>query len=132
MARLLAAGVLTVVLAGCGGGGPCKDRSGMYRLNLKARSGNCGDVAETLVSLTGKPTTAPAPCTGSYTYSADNCEVTQDVRCPTPSGGSARVAGSVDWSVDGRSASGVGELSTLTSSGSAACQGTYDVTYTKI
>lgn len=115
-------------LVGCGGGGPCQDRSGTYVSRATARTGNCGAIAESVVTYSNsKPATATG-CTGKQDLSGDNCRITSDISCPNGSD-TAKMVGVVDWNQEGSSATGVMDI---TVDGPDSCHGTYDVTFARI
>lgn len=145
--KLKAAVVAVVALVGCGGGtegatnttggglggvGGCVQRSGTYRINMTARSGNCGTSAEYVESLSSQPTDVAAPCSGTIQYSNDNCAVTTDVTCPAENDTILRTTGKVTWSQNAGQGSGIVSLLLKNSSGTTVCQGTYDAVYTRL
>ena len=121
--------VLAVSMFVVGCGGKCEDRSGSYRSKMTRRSGTCSQSIETVVNANSA---LPAGCTGHWSPTADNCEVSGDMTCPDPSGASARTTGTEKWSADGKSGTGTFSMDIRSSSGAPTCQGIYDVTFTKI
>lgn len=103
------------------------------RINMTARSGNCGAVAETIETMQSQPTAPPPPCTGSISYSPDNCEVTVDTICPVGTDGATnKMVGKADWAHDGKAGTAVLDIRMTSGSGVVTCSGTYDVQYTKL
>jgi hypothetical protein len=117
------------------GNGQCAQRdSGSYVVKYAVRSGNCGEAAETVLNPGPQPTEPKAPCTGSITYAADNCEVAYSSTCPGDSvqkGATITVNGNSKWSTDATTGSAVESWSIVDADGQSLCQGTYDVTITK-
>ena len=116
------------------GHGPCAQRSGSFLMQYTRRTGSCGDIAETISNVPQQPTGPVAPCTGSISYSADNCEVTYDNTCPTDAivkGGSGSVTGHSKWSVDGAYGEATESLAFFNADKAAICAGTYDVKATR-
>lgn len=131
MTKLLAAVLTCIFVAGCGASGPCSKRSGTYRIAYKTRSGNCGEIPE-IITTVDDSTVTPAGCTGNLNFSADNCRATlASYTCPTETNGKLKTDGTVDWSRDGRSASGIVQMTLSDAGGSTLCSGSYDLTYTK-
>lgn len=116
MKRAIAACLLFATA--CGPSGPCKPRSGSYRVVLNPRTGNCGGRTEFISQVGGGIDPA---CTGDRTESQDLCRVTIDETC-----NGFRLTMVVDWSQDGAHGHGLADGS------SSTCHGTYDVTYDKI
>jgi hypothetical protein len=124
------------VLTACSGG-PCAARVGTYSWQMKVRSGDCGDFSEKIFTSTGNPTGPTPPCTGSITYSEDECKVTHDEVCPVAAdGGTAdgtfSVRGVIWWDGAGDSATGLLEYELDTPDPADGCEGTYDATYKKL
>jgi hypothetical protein len=113
--------------------GPCADRSGSYLYTLDARSGDCGQHSENLIVVDSKSASAPSGCQNESSTSSDNCHVTVDLTgCPDDAaakGDTADFKGTVTWSHDGASGSGVVDLTVYFPSGQIACHGTFDARY---
>lgn len=121
----------------CGGGssGPCSQRSGTYRFDWSERSGDCGAIAESIMTVDGQPASPPAPCTGEIRYSADNCDVTEvNIMCPETSvaGSTSTTNGKVTWSQDGSFGSGQLAIVVNDASGAILCQSSYDISATRL
>jgi hypothetical protein len=137
--------VAGALIAGCSGGanqsepgakptngGPCATRVGTYVTQFTARTGDCGEMAETIDTVNGEPSMPQKPCTGMLHYTADLCAVTGDVTCPLPGiTGSTEVKTSSTWSPDASKASGIAEVTVYNADGTVMCHGTYDVTVTR-
>jgi hypothetical protein len=121
--RLVLVLLPALVFLGCNG--PCEKRSGQYRLTAERRTGTCGSGYETIVTA-GQATNPD--CDIDTNTAADNCRVTVTGSCPT-STGAVWTTGVTDWSADGTTGTGFIEME---ASGSAPCQGTFDVTYKKL
>lgn len=114
--------------------GPCAQRTAGYVIKYTVRSGNCGASAETVVPAGPQPTAPAAPCTGTITYSADNCEVNYTSDCPADviaKGARSKTTGKAKWSRDGATGTAVEELLVTKADGTGICQGTYDLTATR-
>jgi hypothetical protein len=124
MKRAILGVVVLFLVAGCG---PmvCKDRSGTYTMSTTRRTGDCGNLGETVVQVGGG---GSGSCSGGSTASEDNCEITVNTTCKDAEG-SLTSRGKVTWNADGTEGSGVLEL---VFTGADACQGTYDVRYRKL
>ncbi len=119
-----------VLLSGCGGSGVCKQRSGSGTIVWTVKTGNCGGLPNTVI--TSMQATAPTyPCTGTVTYSDDNCEQTVDQTCPVAGGNFMRQTGSATFSEGGAGGDGTYQLLMTDGLGATVCQGTYDGTFTK-
>lgn len=63
----------------------CSNRIGSYRISYKQLDGNCGELNDIIVSVDHQLTPddlSNRNCTGSVSYSADNCKVSYvDVMC---------------------------------------------------
>jgi hypothetical protein len=136
MNRTLALAALVVsAVTGCSG--PCAPRAGTYSWQLKARSGDCGDGQEMIFTVTDEPTRPAPPCTGTITYSADNCEVTHDEACPVAADGGMdegtfKLLGVVHWNGAATAGNGEFEYDLMSPNAELSCQGTYDATYQKL
>lgn len=120
--------VFVSVLGACGSsGGPCTNHTGTYSVTFSRRDGNCGDIPEQVIVISG-PSAVPQGCTGSVRTSADGCDVTYDVTCPVK-GGTLTERGSGSWSNDGSSGHATEQVIL---NASVSCSGTYDVTYRKL
>jgi hypothetical protein len=117
------------------GNGQCAQRdTGSYVVKYAVRSGDCGDSAETILNPGPQPTEVTAPCTGTISYSADNCEVTYSSTCPfdeAQKGATLTVTGKSKWNTDGSQGSALESWFAKNSGGQGLCQGTYDVTITR-
>jgi len=128
---------LLALLVGCSSSSddasPCADHAGTYSVKFTARSGNCGEISEQIVTLPSGPQMLPAGCTGTIDTSADNCRVTYDETCVLPMNtGTSQLKGVATWSSDSSSAHEVAELTILDPTGRLLCSGTYDVTDTRL
>jgi hypothetical protein len=130
--------ILLLVVAGCGGSGgegatpdACGPRTGLYRAVYATRSGDCGALGENVASLDGAA--LPAGCVTKYPVDLTSCRVMFDVTCPVEGKASttSRIAGVTMWQPGGTVGSSLMSAE-IRSSGALQCQGTYDVTYTKI
>lgn len=111
------------------GNGQCVERKGTYLVRYTARTGDCGDVAETLLHLDKQPTAPEPPCSGSIAYSSDNCEVTYEQTCPNEAtGDTAKITGKSKWSTDGATGAALESWTAVDASGRVRCAGTYEVT----
>lgn len=125
--------VVLLLVSGCGGGGPCKERSGTYRLRADLRTGNCGASGETVVVVSdAAKEEVQQSCAGEDIVSDDNCSISYDATCANPDNTSTRSAGKVTWGADGSSGSGTMALTVRAPSGAALCQGSYDIAYTRL
>lgn len=115
--------------------GPCAQRSGTYLAHYVERSGGtCGALPDSLVTINSQPTAPAAPCTGSISYSKDNCDVTIAQTCPVSSDAGVytlRQTGTATWNADGSSGSAAIEMILADSNGVVQCQSTYDLTETR-
>lgn len=124
--------VVGFLLAGCGGaGGPCANRTGTWRQNLTARTGNCAASIENVVTAP-QSNEMPAGCAGTASASDDNCSESADITCAPGDGTTARTTGQVAYNSAATSGSGVYELTVRNGSGAVVCHGTYDVTLVKL
>lgn len=141
MRRMMGAAVALVLLVGCSssdddpaigsGNGTCALRSGSYVTTFVTRSGNCGEIPETIGNVTTQPTDGGPGCTGGITYSTDNCEVRVDTKCPgtgSNSEGKVSVTGLAKWSTDGALGHATETLTITDAKGDIVCLGTYDLT----
>jgi hypothetical protein len=117
-------------------GGPCAQRNGgSYLFKYTERSGSCGPGAEAVRNLEGpQPTTVEAPCTGSISYSADNCEVTYETTCPNDGavqGGELTITGKSKWNADGSRGTAVETWVMRDPAKATLCIGTYDLVATR-
>ena len=133
----VAIGSLGTLIGGCSsalgigaaGNGKCAQRQGTYRDTYKERTGNCGPITESISTVAAQPTTVAPSCTGSITYSNDNCEVRFNSRCPIK-GGTSTDEGLAKWSVDASYGEAVFELTVEV--GSSTCRSTYDLVMQRI
>lgn len=142
MTRLVIVGLgvcATLAIVGCSsddttGGGPCAQRKGTYLTTFKTRSGNCGDIPEQVDTITSQPTEPAAPCTGTIGYSADNCEVTNDIICPEDglgAGWTSTIELKATWSESGDRGTAIQQVVIKNADGGIECQGSYDATVTR-
>jgi hypothetical protein len=135
--------LLGLVALGCSSGddgeesGPCEQRSGTYRFSFAQRSGNCGVIAEQILTIDAQPTTPPAPClSGEIRYSSDNCEVTNiNIVCPEDGvapGATSTSNGKYRWSDSGSSGTGEVNMVVKDESGLVICQSSYSVTAVRL
>ena len=136
--RLVTTVGLVGILAACSSssddGGPCVQRKGSFIAKYSQRSGTCGNSAETVLNIDKQPTSVDAPCTGSISYTADNCQVTYESACPNDGavkGGRLSITGHSKWNSDGTSGTATEQWVLSDASGKTLCQSTYDVTVTK-
>jgi hypothetical protein len=124
--------LLLMVLAGCGGGAvECRQRTGSASMTLTSTSGNCGSMPRVLITNV-QTTEVAAPCTGTVSYTADNCEMTVDQTCPAGADGSTlRQNGSGTWNEAGTTGTGAFAITVKDSAGAVTCYGTYDATIVK-
>lgn len=94
---------------------------------MTARTGSCLSRYEDVYSASSASSGASSSCSGGSTESANRCSVSIDSSCP-----SGDVVGKVDWSRDGSTGSGTLAITLYDAYGRWLCQGTYDVTYTKL
>ena len=77
-----------------------------------------------------QPTSVDAPCTGSISYTSDNCEVIYNAECPVDAvakGVTLTVSGKSKWSTDASKGTAVEAWFMTNPDGTMLCQGTYDV-----
>jgi hypothetical protein len=139
---------LVVVVTGCAsqsmtdpvgsGHGQCAQRAGTYRASYATRSGNCGDIPESIDSIATQPTTESQKATGctgpGISSSADNCEVTFDQTCPNDGlekGGRERVSGNAKWNTSATYGTSTVQITLTNAGGQVRCTGTYDVVITR-
>ena len=115
--------------------GQCATRCGSYLTRFTQTDGDCGKRADQLAELAGDPATAPYPCTGNFTASADHCSVKFDIRCPTKDASGSSLAsverGTLGWSGDAASARGDLELWVSDAAGNTRCHSSYQVAVTR-
>jgi hypothetical protein len=114
--------------------GPCAQRSGSYIARYTVRSGDCGATAEVVLNVDKQPTSVDPPCTGSISYTPDNCEVTYSSSCPNDGavkGATLTVTGKSEWRRDAEVGTAVEDWSLVDANGQTVCHGTYDVLITK-
>ncbi len=129
--------VIVAMLGACGGGdndtgGPCAQRSGLYRVTYVQKSGNCGPVNEAVINMdaAGEMTGA---CSGTSALSPDGCEATVDLRCAQPGTNRWLLArGKTLWSASGSTGTSYFYLELQTMAGAPLCAGTYDATFSRI
>ena len=112
--------------------GPCAQRSGAYSIKSKTRDGDCGELPEQIQTLDKQPTEPEPPCTGTISYSDQNCTVTLSATCPGPNGTTIKSSGIARWSEDGSSGTATIGMNILDPVGRGICTGSYDWTYTKL
>jgi hypothetical protein len=128
--------VTALAIVGCAASseapsGPCEKRSGTYRTTYTKQSGTCPNFTESISTITEQPTKVDPPCTGTISYSPDNCRVTLDSSCPEPNLGAGyaqRWRGAVDWNVTGSRGAGNLEVIVTRPDGTVVCNGVYGVT----
>ena len=139
--RILGAVVVGVVAVACsssgdgGNSGPCAQRIRSYRSTYVERSGTCGPPGELISSAGPQPTAVDAPCTGSISYTPDNCEVTFDSTCPEEGvarGAKLRENGKARWNTDATSGTATLQWTITDAAGKTICISTYDVTLTAL
>jgi hypothetical protein len=114
--------------------GPCAQRSGSYLMKYTERSGTCGKGVENVVNITSQPTTVDPPCSGSISYSADNCEVSYSTTCPNDGavkGGELTITGKSKWNKDATSGTATETWTLRNPDKTTLCLGTYDVVGTR-
>lgn len=140
MKSALVGGAVLLLVAACSSesqstaGGPCAQRSGTYLTAYSQRSGTCGPVGERIVQIPEQPTSVDPPCTGSISYSADNCEVTYQNECPANevmSGARLQVSGKSRWDAAGATGNATEQWTLTNATGQTLCISTYDVTVTR-
>lgn len=105
-----------------------------YVARYVERSGTCGEGAEVVINAGPQPTSVDAPCKGSISYSADNCEVTYESECPNDGavkGATLIVTGKSTWAEDASSGSAIEQWTLRDRDGKTVCMSTYDVTVTR-
>lgn len=127
---------LVALVVGCGSEAAapaesCGPRAGLYRATYVTRSGDCGAIPEAVINFDDP---APAGCTSKYPSDTASCRVMGDVTCPADGMPTSKVnvKGVTTWQPGGASGAGVVSFAITEASGKVACQGTYDVTYTKL
>lgn len=142
MGRIAVVGVVAA-LVGCSGPArepddepqDCAMRSGTFSTVFTVRSGNCGDIPEQVTVETEQPTEVEAPCAGTISYSADNCEVTAEWGCAEDTLGAGWTSESelhADWNEAGTRGTAVQQIVIRNETGAVVCQGTYDLTITRL
>ena len=114
-------------------GTPCTKRSGTFVTSFTEKVGTCGSYQRftgsnvTSEELAEQPSQPKPPCTGAFTYGADNCTETIETSCPSldATTGAFTTRGTLTWNVEGTRASGDLEVST------SKCVSTYSVLVTK-
>lgn len=129
-------GILGLWLVACGGSedsggdGTCDQRSGTYIARYTERSGNCGPVPEQVDTITVQPVAPEPPCSGTISYSADNCQVTFEATCPETGLGldwSSTTDGKVTWNASASKGSGIVQIVLTNANGGIECQSTYNL-----
>lgn len=131
--KIIMLGTVTVLaLVGCGGGtGPCVARAGSFKVHSSTASGNCGDVSDLVITVNPNDKSVPAGCVDNgSSESADLCSITAAYKCSTANGGTITINSVGKWNTEGTSATATEGIIVSTPSG--ACNGTYDLSYTKI
>lgn len=118
--------------ADAAGGPSCARRSGTFASSFTEKVGTCGAYRmltgsdEQTVTYSDQPSTPPAPCTGAFTYSENNCSETIETSCPSVDPGTTvTTRGTMTWNEAGTRATGDLEVST------SKCKSTYAVVTTK-
>lgn len=94
--------------------------SGAYLVHFVERSGNCGQVPDTLIVIGNEPT---SECRATYSSVEDNgCKLVDSIECATSTGD--RVL-----SIQDSTCSSIKGTMSITVTGN--CMGTYDLTYTR-
>lgn len=131
--RLLAALVFSAAAAGCDA---CDDRSGTYTVEYVETGGTCGNMRPATLYFHNQPDAVPEPCTdGEVRHSDDNCEMTNiNVACPEDSirGEVMITNGKYTWNADGAAGFGSVTITVQAANGRVRCQGSYDVTITRL
>jgi hypothetical protein len=113
----------------------CAQRCGTYLVNVTTRDDAHSRIAESLIVIPEQPTSIVPPCTGTIEYSADNCDMTIQQRCPIKEGsGAGGYSTEVDrrrWSLDGSTSSGITYLVIYNAAGDRVSGGTYDEKWTR-
>lgn len=128
--------LLLAAVAGCSsestGDGTCAERSGSYVVAFKMRSGDCGNLPEVVINVSGGDAGSVASdqqCTGSP-GDTRACVATSDTTCTNAKTGyTMTTRGQVRWNADASNGSGTLEFIGVLKSGANDCRGTYDVTY---
>lgn len=109
----------------------CGPRTGVYRVSSVTRSGNCGELGEDVVNFDGAE--LDPTCSSRYPLDLTSCKVTSEISCSVigKAGWQTHSAGVTNWRPGGASGSELLSFS-ITENGELLCQGTYDVTYTKL
>ena len=128
-------------LCGCSGSnddddddGSCAQRAGTYLAQYTERSGTCGPIPEQLDTIAQQPTEVPPPCTGTISYSADNCTVTSSSICPEDGlgpGWTTTLDLNADWNKSASQGTAIAQFVVKNGVGGIECQSTYNVTITR-
>lgn len=140
MRKVLVVACLAAVVGACASesaqpSGPCAKRNGSYRQSYVERSGTCGAPGERIIPAGPQPTSVDAPCTGSISYSSDNCEVTFDATCPEDGiqkGARLRETGKSRWNANASEGTATVQWTVTDANGKTLCISTYDVTLTAL
>lgn len=110
----------------------CAKRSGTFVSSFTEKIGTCGayrtiaGADEQTETYADQPSAPAAPCTGAFTYSADNCAQTIETSCPSIDPATTLTTrGTRIWNEEGTKATGDLEVSTST------CKSTYAVVTSK-
>jgi len=109
-------------------GSKCALRVGRYEWRSTERpGGTCGARKAVIGELDSQPTEVKPPCTGSISYSNDNCKVVFESSCPATNG--LRVTrGVATWSPDATQGRSSEDVFVKAEDGSLVCSSSYDVT----
>ncbi len=113
----------------------CASRRGTYLVGVTTRDGASRRVSELLTVVPEQPNAVVAPCIGTIEYSADNCDMTVQERCPitegSDKGGYTIEVDRRRWSLDGSTSSGITYLVIYNAAGDRVLGGTYDEKWTR-
>ncbi len=129
----------SAVLAVCGCSDDltgCSARIGTYRATYRERSGDCGDIAEAIITSDDQSTQLPDGCTEGEVRNDDHeCSVTLvDVRCElSDSPGYSMVTnGKATWERDASTATGVVAIRFFDAQGRPICSSSYELTQRRL
>lgn len=103
------------------------------QLRYARTSGTCyADPERTLLMVPGQPEAGPlgGPCSGTVSYSDDNCVQAYELTCPlgrVSEPETLSISGTAAWSEDGLSGTAVEEWTARAGDGSVLCAATFDV-----
>jgi hypothetical protein len=136
--------MLVAVVAGCGSPAPstavdpgwCQALAGNYLAHFTTRSGNCGDLPESVVTIGDTSTTAT--CAETVSYAPDRCSVDFHMSCPLKnaatgaSTGTFDEVGTIHTSRTSPNASATIQMTIHDAAEAFVCSGTYDVIWSKL